>query len=173
MDVLWRWLADRFALAAARRMRRRYPDWAQAMLNEHAALRGERDQLGWAFGALKGSFVMPGAAGLFYPALLALSLAGMTLYQWSADESAGTLAILCLLGLLLGLFRPPRFFTSGLAVGAVVAVVNSFETVSGIRPIYETCRHSFIHDLSWLFLLAPALASSALGRQISLSLTDQ
>ncbi|THD58177.1 hypothetical protein [Phenylobacterium sp.] len=135
------------------------------MLNEHTSLAGEQDQLSWAFGALRASFVLPGEADPSYAAVLAVSLAALTLYQWSADESVVTLAILCLLGLGLGFLRPSRFLVSGLAVGVVVAAVNSFETVSGLHPAYEIHTHSLTHDLRWLFLLAPALASSAVGRR--------
>jgi hypothetical protein len=164
------WLADRIARTAAQRMRRRHPDWAEAMLSEQASLAGEHDQLGWAFGALGASIVLPGAGDRYYAGVLGLSLAAMTLYQWSADESAVTLAILCLLALSLSFLRPDRFRVSGLAVGVVVAAVNGFETVSGLRPAYEIHAHSLAHDLRWLFLLAPALASSALGRRIGLCL---
>jgi len=49
-------LADRLALLAAERLRRRYPDWADAMLSEQASLADGRGRLGWALGALRASF---------------------------------------------------------------------------------------------------------------------
>ena len=169
MAGLRTWLADRLALAAAARMRRRYPDWAEAILHEHASLEDEGDKLAWGLGVLRASLSLPDPADLAYLAMLTACVAAMALYQWSADEGLGTLAILCLLGLGLGLLRPSRFLASGLVVGAVVTAVNGFETLSGLRPAYETHAHSLAHDLRWLMLLAPALASSALGRRIGLT----
>ena len=95
-----------------------------------------------------------------------LAVAAMALYQWSADEGPITLSILA--ALALGILRPSRFLVSGAAVGLVVCAVNSFETFSGVRPAYELHQHSWAHDLRWLTLIAPALLSSALGRQVGL-----
>jgi hypothetical protein len=92
----------------------------------------------------------------------------MAIYQWSADESLITLLVVAGLSLLLGFLRPSRFLVSGVAVGIVVAAVNAFETASGIRPSYEIHHHSWAHDLRSLALVAPALLSSALGRQAGL-----
>jgi hypothetical protein len=159
------WLADALVRAAARRLRHRHPDWADAMIGEHASLGGHRDQLGWALGSLRASFALE---DVFYPAGLLISVMAMTLYQWSADESLVTLLVLSGLGLTLGLLWPTRFLISGVAVGMVVAAVNSFETLSGFRPAYEIYHHTWTHDLRWLLLVLPALASSALGRRLAL-----
>jgi hypothetical protein len=159
------WLADELVRAAAWRMRRRHPDWAQAMLSEHANLPERSDQLGWALGSLRASFAVGDA---LYTPMLALGVLAMTLYQWSADESLATVSVLAALSLGLGLLRPSRFLISGVALGSVVAAVNGFETVSGVRPAYEIYNHSWAHDLRWLVLIAPAVLSSALGRQVGL-----
>jgi hypothetical protein len=161
------WLAGVMVRLAARRMRRSHPDWAQAMMSEHANLCGQIDQLDWAFGSLRASLAL-GNGG--YPAVLALGVVAMALYQWSADESLVTLCLMAALSLLLGFLQPSRFLVSGVAVGVVVALVNGFETLSGLRPAYEIHQHSWTHDLRWLVLIAPALASSALGRQAGLRL---
>jgi len=163
-------MAETFTRVAAARLQRRYPDWAEAMINEHASLADSDDQLSWAWGALRASFEVSGPAQGLYPALLGLSIAAMTLYQWSADENLDTLIILSLLGFGLGFLRPQRFMLSGVAVGIVVAAVNSFETLSGIRPAYEVFTHSLAHNLCWLALVVPGLCASALGRQVGLRL---
>lgn len=171
MRTLRTWLADTCTRLAAERLRRRYPDWAEAIVSEHASLSGERDQLGWAFGALRASFGLPEEADALYPILLLLSVIGMTLYQWSADESLVTLMVLCGLGMVLGLLRPTRFLLSGLAVGLVVAGVTGFETLSGIRPAYEIHPRHLGNILHWLPLVIPALMASAAGRVIGLRLS--
>jgi hypothetical protein len=167
MKALHHWLSDVVIRAAAARLRRRHPEWAEAMLNEHASLPGQANPLRWALGSLQASFAVEDG---IYPPILALGVVAMALYQWSADESLITLSILSGLSLLLGILRPSRFLVSGVAVGVVVAAVNGFETASGIRPGYETHHHSWAHDLRWLVLVAPALLSSALGRQVGLRL---
>lgn len=165
------WLADGLARAAAGRLRRRHPEWAEAVLNEHANLSGDEDQLGWAFGAWWASLdLSPG--GAIYPMLLALSLTTMVLYQWSADESLITLGVLGLLAFMLGLLSPQRFLLSGVLVGAVVAAVNGFEALSGIRPAYEFMPRDLIHSLRWIVLVGPALAASAIGRELSARFLD-
>ncbi len=166
-----RWLAKGFACAAAGRLRRRYPDWAEAVLSEHASLSDADNPLGWAFGAWWASLdLSPG--GALYPLLLALSLTTMALYQWSADESLMTLGVVGLLALVLGLLSPRRFLLSGVLVGVVVAGVNAFEALSGIRPAYETMPRDLIHSVRWVVLVLPALAASAVGRQLSLRFLD-
>jgi hypothetical protein len=137
------------------------------MLNEHASLKDSAYQLHWASGALWASLELAAAEGALYPLLLTLSIAAMAFYQWSADESLITLLIMSFLGLVLGLLQPGRFMVSGVAIGAVVAAVNCFETLSGIRPAYEVLAHSLAHNLRWLVLVLPGLCSSAAGRQIS------
>ena len=167
MTDIRRWLADELVRRAVERMRQRRPDWAQAMMNEHHSLSGDEDQLGWAAGSFRASLSL---ADLFYPVVLALGVAAMTLYQWSADESLITVMVLGLLGGTLGLVRPRLFLVSGLALGPVVAAVNGFETLSGVRPAYEAYNHSWAHDFRWLVLILPALVSSALGRWVGLKL---
>jgi hypothetical protein len=160
------WMADALVRAAAKRLRHRHPDWADAMIAEHASLAGHRDQLGWAFGALRASYDLGGG---IYRAILLLSVMVMALYQWNVDEGFVTLLLLSGLGLMLGLLWPARFLISGLAVGVVVAAVNGFETLSGVRPTYEIYHHSLAHDFGWLLLVLPSMASSMLGRQIGLN----
>ncbi len=167
MKDLRHWLADALVRAAAGRMRRRHPDWAEAMMSEHDALSGQRDQLGWAFGSLRASLTLEDA---FYPAVLVLAITAMGLYQWSADESLITLSVLSALAVVLGFLRPSQFLISGIAVGVVVCAVNSFETLSGVRPAYELYQHTWAHNLRWLMLILPALLSSAFGRQVGLRL---
>ena len=162
-------LADRLALLAAERLRRRYPDWADAMLSEQASLADGRGRLGWALGALRASFLVQ-PPDLPYPALLLLAVFAMTLYQWRVDEGPITLLAVAALSLCLGLLRPSCFLISGLAVGVVVTAVNGFETFSGIRPAYETHAHTVVHDLRWLVLVLPALVASVIGRQVGSAL---
>lgn len=169
MMEIRRWLADGLVSAAASRLRRRHPEWAEAMMSEHASLADHRDQLGWAFGSLRASFALEGAS---YPALLVFALVAMTIYQWSADESLLTLSLMGALALLLGLLRPSRFVVSGVLIGVVVAAVNGFETASGVRPAYEIYDHSWMHNARWLLLIPPAIASSAIGRQLASLLQD-
>ncbi len=173
MSSLRVWLADQCTRLAAERLRRRYPDWADAIVSEHASLSGQPDQLGWAFGSFRASFGLPAEADAAYPALLLLSAAAMGLYQWSADESLITLLVLCGLGLVMGLLRPTRFLLSGLVMGLVVAGVTGFETLSGIRPAYEVSPRHFDNILHWLPLVVPALLASAAGRFIGLRLLPQ
>src|SRR6202012_1602960 len=106
MKDLRHWVADALVRAAAGRMRRRHPDLAEAMISEHAALSGHRDQLGWAFGSLRASLTPEDA---FYPAVLALAVTAMALYQWSADESLITVTVLAVLALARGFLRPAHF----------------------------------------------------------------
>jgi hypothetical protein len=161
-----RWLADELTRLAVLRLRRSHPDWAEAMRSEHAALAGRPEQLGWAFGSLRASLSMTALRDIYYPAVLALAVVAMALYQWSADESLFTLLILSGLSLALGWLRPKHLWTSGLALGAVVCAVNGFETLSGVRPAYEVHHHTWAHDLRWLSLVLPALVCSAVGGQI-------
>lgn len=163
MTPLRHWLADQLVRAAAKRTRRRHPEWADAMLNEQASLGDTSDNIDWAFGLVRVSF---GLDASLYLLLLAFSVAAMTLYQWSADESLITVTVIIALAAMLGCVRPSRFIVSGLSVGVVVASVNAFETLSGVRPAYETYEHTWMHDIRWLWLVLPALASSALGRRV-------
>ena len=65
--------------------------------------------------------------------------------------------------MILGVLQPRRFWISGAAIGLVVAAVNTFETISGVRPAYETYQHTFLHDARWAVLVAPALIASGVG----------
>src|SRR5262249_3223354 len=67
------WLSDQLMNAAAARVRRRHPEWAQAMVNEHASLSGDKDQLGWALGSFRASLHLQEDG--FYPALLLAAVA--------------------------------------------------------------------------------------------------
>lgn len=161
-------LAGTMVRVAAARLRRRRPEWAEALLAEQAHLPESHGGLAWAAGSLRAVLLLEDA----YPWALALALAAMALYQWSADESLITLCVMAALCLMLGCLRPSRFVLSGLAVGAVVAAVNAFETLTGIRPAYETYNHTWAHDLRWLWLVPPAVLSSALGRQANALVSD-
>jgi hypothetical protein len=167
------WLAERLTDAAARRLSRSHPDWAEAIRGEHLGLAEHSDQLSWAIGAFGASFVVPGALKTFYPVALAAALTVMTLYQWSADENLLTLLMLTTLNLGLGLISPQRYLVSGILVGGVVAAVLVFETLSGILPGYEKRHHNLLQDLCWLGLLLPTLGASALGRNLGLRLQTQ
>jgi hypothetical protein len=164
------WLADHLTRAAAARLRPRHSDWADAVISEHASLADTDDRLRWAIGSWFASLDVTLSVDAFYPLLLTVSIATMTLYQWSVDESAATVMVLALLGLLLGLLSPRRFLASGLALGAVVATVTAFEALSGIRPAYEVHVHSLLHSTRWLIFILPTLFSSAVGRQLNLRL---
>jgi hypothetical protein len=104
---------------------------------------------------------------------LTLSVALMTACQWSVDEGVLTLAVLTLLGLALGLVEPRRPLVSGLLVGLVVAGVNVFETLTGVRPAYEDASHSLQHDAKWLVLVAPALFAATVGGYAGLKLRSK
>jgi hypothetical protein len=52
----------------------------------------------------------------------------------------------------------------------VVAGVNAFETLTGVRPAYEDVAHSLQHDAKWLVLVAPALLAAAVGGYAGLKL---
>ena len=149
---------------ATNRLRRGRPEWADAMLNEGAALASDNERLRWAAGCAIASYRAPTVMGsAIYPAALSLGVGVMIVYEWSADESLRTLAVLGLIGLILGLVGPRRVWLSGVAVGSVVAAVSAFEALSGLRPGYETHLHTLAHCSQWLVLIAPALITSALG----------
>ena len=163
------WVADRLTRLAARRLRSRHPEWADAVLSENESLRDQPEQLDWAWGTLRASVAVE-HQDLLYPAMLGLSVATMIVYQWCADESLATVLLLLALSLCLGLLRPRYFLLSGLAVGAVVAAVNGFEGVSGIRPAYEVHPRTLMNCVHWLVLVLPAMAGSAAGRVLALRL---
>lgn len=167
--TLRRRLATAIVRVAAARLRRAHPEWADALLSEQANLARPREELAWALGSLRAAAALEDP----YALLLALAVAAMALYQWSADESLVTLAVMAALSLLLGCLRPSRCLLSGMAVGAVVAAVNAFETLTGLRPAYEAYSHTWAHDLRWLLLVPPAVASSALGGRVGAFVSDQ
>ncbi len=159
-----RWLAARLIRHAERRLRQIRPDWADAMIGETRLLESDGERLRWAAGCALASYRTPESlAGAAYPAALLLGIAGMAGYQWSADESLRTLVLLGLVGLIVGVVGPRRVLVSGIAIGLVVAAVNGFETISGLRPAYETKAHSLAHDARWLVMVAPALLAATVG----------
>jgi hypothetical protein len=167
--ILCDWLAHGLIRLAASCLSLSHPDWARAIVNEHASLQRPQERLRWALGALRASLTVP-AAHLVYPGALALAVAGLVLYQWSWDEGVMTWLLLAGLGATLGFLRPQQFLFSGLAIGLVVAAVTGFESLSGIRPAYEIHPRTLAHCLHWLILVIPGLMSSAMGRQIRLNL---
>ena len=56
MTGLRHWMADELVRLAAARMRRRHPEWADAIVSENAYLSDQPDHLGWAAGSFKASF---------------------------------------------------------------------------------------------------------------------
>lgn len=161
---LARRLARRLIDHGSNRLRRTRPEWADAMEAESSYLASDSGRLRWAAGCAVASYRVPqGVEDRVYPAALALGVALMTAYQWTADEGLLTLAVLSLLGAALGVVEPRRSLVSGLLVGLVVAGVNAFETLSGVRPAYEGAVHSLQHDAKWLVLVAPSLLASAIG----------
>ena len=156
-------LADLLLSHATNRLRRRHPEWADAMASESSALLGD-DRLRWSAGCAVASYRAPGALDwIAYPAALLVGVMLMSAYQWSADESLRTVAVLTIIGAALGVLQPRRALVSGGAVGLVVAAVNGFETITGVRPAYETTAHSLLHDARWTILIAPALIASVVG----------
>ena len=156
-------LAERLVARAAARLQLRHPDWASAMLGEWPVV-PPRERLQWAAGCLGASFAAPGAgSALVYPAALTGGVAAMTLLQWNADEGIATVTLLASIGLLLGVLRPRRALISGFAIGSVVGGVLAFETLSGLRPAYETHMHTLLQDLGWTVLVAPALGAAVVG----------
>jgi hypothetical protein len=153
--------------SAAARMHRKNPDWAAAMAAEAEACSSDPERLRWAWGCWVTSLNVSGRLGwAFYGAALGAGLSLMTAYEWRADESPATLAVLCLICMLLGLLSPRRALLSGALIGSVVACVLGFEALSGIRPGYEARAQTLIHSLLWTVLLVPGLASAAMGARI-------
>lgn len=139
-------------------------DWSRAMRAEvdHLPAQG---RLSWAAGAWLASWRTPEAAdGLRYGLALAAGVCAMTLYQCCVDENPVTVALACGLVFALVLARPSRTWLPALSVGLVVFAVNLFGTLTGLRPAYETHAHTWLHDLRWALVAAPALAAAALGR---------
>ena len=162
----WRGPQTWLLASAVGRLRRTHADWAEAMLAE-ASLCAEPDRLRWAWGCWVASLRMSsGATGLAYCAALAAGLAAMAAYEWSADESRETVAVLALIAASLGVLRPRQALLSGILVGLVVTGVIGFEAVSGIRPAYEARAQTLLHSLRWTILLVPSLLSAALGARL-------
>ena len=159
-------LAAGLGWIAAQRLRRRHPDWADAMMSEQQNLPEGEEPLAWAWGSLWASFRLSGAP---FSLLLAAAIAALVLYQWSSDESLITVAFVTARALLLGAARPSRSVVSALILGSVVCGVNAFETASGVRPVYEQHLSSWAHDAVWLWFVAPAMAGAAVGRKLGAS----
>ena len=152
---------------AARRLRRDRSDWAEAMMSEAAHMGSEDERLRWSSGCACASYKTPEAVeAITYPALLILGVALLSAYQWAADESLGTVAVICMIGVVLGVLQPRRSLISGAAIGVVVAAVNGFETLTGLRPTYEIHLHSFLHDAKWTVFVAPAIVACIVGRHL-------
>jgi hypothetical protein len=105
--------------------------------------------------------------------LLALGCAVLAVgtFEWRTDEDAVTLAVLVTASGALGAIRPRLFWVSALAVGSVVAILNLFTTLTGLRPIYESAAeaktHGAAYGLSLALLIVPALAAAAIGAAVS------
>ncbi len=137
------------------------------MLAEASLCTSERDRLGWAWGCWVASLrASCSTAGLVYAASLPGGVGLMAAYEWSADESRATLAVLALIAAALGALRPGRALLSGVLVGLVVTGVTGFEAISGIRPAYEAHAQTLLHSLRWLILLAPALSAAGFGGRL-------
>jgi hypothetical protein len=163
----WRRASAWLLASAAGRMGKTRSDWADAMLAEADICSSERDRLIWAWGCWVASLrasIDPG--GLVYACALPLGLALMTAYEWRADESRETVAVLCLIALALGAVRPRQALLSGALVGLVVAGVIGFEALSGIRPAYEAQAQTLASSIYWTILVAPSLCSAIMGARI-------
>jgi len=157
-------LADLFMDHAARRLRRQRPEWAEAMMSESTQLDCDDERLRWSSGCAHASYGTPEALhALAYPVALMAGVMLMSAYQWSADESLVTVAVICMIGVLLGLLEPRRSLISGAAIGAVVAAVNGFETLTHLRPAYEIRFHTLLHDAKWTVFIAPAVVACVVG----------
>jgi len=157
-------LADLMMGHALGRLGRTRSEWADAMASENAWIGSDDERLRWSTGCAVASYRAPGAFDWpTYPAALLAGIVLMTAYQWSADEGLGTMVVLALTSLLLGMLRPGRNLLSGVAIGLVVSAVNGFETISGLRPAYEIHAHDLMHDARWLIFIAPALVACVIG----------
>ncbi len=157
-------LADLLMGHARRRLRGQRPDWAEAMMREGAELESDDERLRWSSGCAYASHRTPEAFDwIVYPVALIAGVALMSVYQWSADEGLGTVAMICMIGVLLGMLEPRRVLLSAAAIGAVVTAVNGFETLTGIKPNYEIRFHTLVHDAKWTVFLAPALVACIVG----------
>jgi len=157
-------LADLLMGHAQRRLRGQRPDWAEAMMREGAELGSDDERLSWSSGCAYASYRTPAAFdGLVYPVALIAGVALMSAYQWSADEGLGTVAVICMIGVMLGLLEPRRNLLSAAAIGAVVAAVNGFETLTHLRPAYEIRLHTLLHDAKWTVFIAPAVVACIVG----------
>jgi hypothetical protein len=102
-----------------------------------------------------------------YIAALGCAALAIGTFEWRTDEDVVTLAVLVTASCALGALRPRLFWLSGLALGSVVAILNLFTVLTGIRPIYESAAEAKSHgagyDVSLAVLIAPALAAAAIG----------
>ena len=160
-------LSELLMAHAARRLKRQRPDWASAMASEGLQLGSDGERLRWSSGCAYASYRTPEfMRALAYPVLLVLGVTLMSAYQWAADESLGTVAVICVLGVLLGVLQPRRSLISGVAIGVVVAAVNGFETLTGLHPAYEVRLHTLLHDAKWTVFVAPAIVACIVGRHL-------
>jgi hypothetical protein len=101
--------------------------------------------------------------------LMALAGAGLAVgtFEWRTDEAMVTLAVLVMASGGLGALRPRLFWASALVLGSVVAILNLFTTLTGLRPIYESAAeakaHGAAYGISLAVLIVPALAAAAIG----------
>ena len=162
------WRPSDWLLAnAAARMHAKRPHWTHAMLAEADHCTSPRDRLAWAWGCWVASLRTSSIPGvLLYAASLLAGLAGMAAYEWSADESRATIALLGVVALILGAIRPPQAWLSGTLTGLVVAAVIGFEALSGIRPAYEIRAQTISGCLLWAGLLVPAMLAASAGAKL-------
>jgi hypothetical protein len=103
---------------------------------------------------------------------LLLSLAIVATMEWRTDEAPLTLGALLVVCLALGWYRPRLFLLSGLVVGLVVAALNLFTLLTGIRPGYEAAAEANAHHLGYVLSLAilviPAVIAAFIGRLFGL-----
>ncbi len=163
-----RWQPQAWLLAAAAaRMRKTAPEWADAMLAEAENCPSDRDRLAWAWGcwiaSLRASFDAQSAA---YRLALAAGLGAIGAYEWSADENLLTVILVSLITLGLAALQPRQAMRSGVLIGVTVAAIVGFEAASGIRPAYEAHTQTLASSLYWLVLLVPALCAAALGARL-------
>jgi hypothetical protein len=116
-----------------------------------------------------GFALQPGQEAPMKAYLMALGCAALVIgfFEWRTDEDAVTLMVLVTASGALGALRPGLFWLSALALGSVVAVLNLFTTLTGLRPVYETAAqakaHGVAYGVSLAILIVPALAAAGVG----------
>jgi hypothetical protein len=105
-----------------------------------------------------------------YQVALSFAVLAVGTCEWRTDEPTVTLAVLAALSGGLGALRPRLFWLSGLAVGSVVAILNLFTVLTGIRPgyepLFEAKSHGAAYDVSLAVLVVPALVAAAIGAAV-------